>query len=97
MFEITLSPSALDDVAWFSKRERRAVLDAIEDQLSNQPDVVTRSRKRLRPNRVAEWELRSGAYRVFYDVTGTQRLVEIKMVGLKAGSKLLIRGQEYTL
>jgi hypothetical protein len=50
MLEITLSPSALDDVAWFSKRERRAVLDAIEDQLSNQPDVVTRNRKRLLTN-----------------------------------------------
>lgn len=97
MFEISLSPSAFDDIAWFSKRERRVILDAIAEQLSHQPDVETRNRKRLRPNRAAEWELRINRYRVFYDVTVSQRLVEIKLVGLKQGNRLLIRGQEYVL
>lgn len=97
MFEINLSPLAFDDIAWFPKRERRALLDAIVEQLSHQPDVETRNRKQLRPNRVAEWELRIGRYRVFYDVAVSQRLVEIKLVGLKQGNRLLIRGQEYVL
>ena len=97
MFEIDLSPSAFDDIAWFPRREREIILDAIEEQLSHQPYVETRNRKQLRPNRVAEWELRVGKYRVFYDVTISPRLVEVKMVGLKRGNRLLIRGQEYAL
>jgi len=97
MFEISFSPSALDDIAWFSKRERVIIFDAVEDQLSYQPDVTTRNRKRLRPNQVAEWELRASNYRIFYDVTVSQQLVEIKMVGWKDGARLLVRDQEYVL
>lgn len=88
-----MSPSALDDVAWFPKRDRRAILDAVEEQLSFQPDVVTRNRKQLRPNQVAEWELRVDTFRVFHDVIVSRRLVEIKVIGLKRGNKLLVRGQ----
>jgi hypothetical protein len=42
---------ALDDVAQFKKRERKAILDGIDKQPIDEPHVETRNRKRLRPNR----------------------------------------------
>lgn len=97
MFHITFTHSALDDIGWFRKRERIIIFDVIEKQLTYQPNVETRNRKKLRPNRSAEWELRSGKYRVFYDVSIEASTVEVKMVGYKDGNRLLIQGAEYTL
>jgi mRNA-degrading endonuclease RelE of RelBE toxin-antitoxin system len=51
----------------------------------------------LRPNQVAEWELRIGKYRIFYDVNTDRNAVEVKMVGSKEGNKLFILGKEYEL
>ena len=97
MFDIRLSRSALADIRWFHQRERRTIMDGIERQLVYEPDIETRNRKRLRPNRVAEWELRINDYRVVYDVKVDEAVVEIKLVGLKNGNQLLVRGKEYGL
>ena len=97
MFEIAFAPSALEDIQRFRKREQRIIFDAIEDQLSHQPNVETRNRKKLRPNQVAEWELRVDKYRVFYDASTDSNTVEVKMVGIKEGSRLFVRGVEYQL
>jgi mRNA-degrading endonuclease RelE of RelBE toxin-antitoxin system len=56
--------------------------------------VETRHRKRLRPNRLAEWELRIGDFRVFYDVDCEAQRVKIAAIGYKEGSTLIIRGEE---
>ena len=79
------------------KRERQQILEEVENQLKYQPVSVTRNRKKLRPNRMAEWELRMGRFRVFYDVDEIARQVKIEAVGYKKGSKLLIHGEEYQL
>lgn len=97
MFRIAFTPSTLDDVQWFRKHDRKIVLDKIEEQLGNQPNVITRNRKKLRPNQVATWELRIGKFRVFYDVDIDRDAVEVKMVGYKEGNKLFVRGKEYGL
>ncbi|MEK7312358.1 MAG: type II toxin-antitoxin system RelE/ParE family toxin [Chloroflexota bacterium] len=55
------------------------------------------SRKRLRPNDVAEWELRVGRFRVFYDVREEVKVVRVEAVGHKDGNKLFIQGEEYEL
>ncbi len=68
MFEIVLTPEAIDDMRSLRKLERQHIFDEIEEQLQHQPTVETRNRKRLHPNELAEWELRSGKFRVFYDV-----------------------------
>ena len=72
------------------------MLDTIDTQLTDQPAVATRNRKRLRPNRVSEWELRIGRFRVFYDVLPAE-LVKIVAIGYKEGSRLFIRGEEFEL
>ena len=73
------------------------ILDIVDRQLADQPAVETRNRKRLRPNRVSEWELRIGRFRVFYDVLPDERLVKVVAIGYKEGSRLFLHGQEFEL
>jgi mRNA-degrading endonuclease RelE of RelBE toxin-antitoxin system len=94
MFETT---GALEDLRFFAKAEQRAILDAIEVQLTTQPLVQTRNRKPLRPNDLSSWELRVGSHRAFYDVEEDEEKVIIKAVGRKEHNKLFIRGEEYEL
>jgi hypothetical protein len=60
MYEIELSQDAVEDLKHFKKFEQQQVIAGIEAQLQSEPSVETRNRKRLRPNDVAEWELRLG-------------------------------------
>ena len=68
MFEIEFTSDAVDDLKSFRKSEQQTIFDQINGQLSYQPVTDTRNRKKLRPNDVAEYELRIGNFRVFYDV-----------------------------
>ena len=52
---------------------------------------------RWRPNQIAEWELRIGKYRVFYDVDAEASAIEVKMISYKEGNRLFVRGEEYKL
>ena len=79
------------------KFERRHIIDEIEEQLQHQPAVETRNRKRLHPNDLAEWELRVGKFRVFYDVSEAELRVKIEAVAYKRGSVLIVHGEEYEL
>ena len=65
MFEIEFTSDAVDDLKQFRKAEQQLIFDEIDDQLSNKPTVASRNRKKLRPNNVAEYELRIGRSRVF--------------------------------
>jgi hypothetical protein len=67
VFDIVFTESALADMALFRKREQSTILDRCQEQLSHEPHVETRNRKKLRPNAVAQWELRIDAARVFYE------------------------------
>ena len=69
---------------------------AIEAQLSHEPLLETRNRKRLRPNPLAPWELRVGNIRVFYDVD-EPGIVTVVAIGVKDGSKLYLEGEEIHL
>ena len=96
-FEIEFTPEALEDVVFFKKHERRRIIEGIESQLERQPAVETRNRKRLRPNQLAEWELRIDKFRVFYDVDTREGHVRVVSVGCKRGNRLVIREEEYWL
>lgn len=73
------------------------MITGIESQLLYEPAVETRNRKRLSPNKVSEWELRLGKFRVFYDVESAVRIVKVEAVGYKDGNQLFIRGEPYQL
>ena len=75
--------------------EQRAVM--VEEQLTFEPGLETRHRKRLRPNPLAPWELRIGALRAFYDIYTDMSEVRIVAVGRKRGNKLFIADQEFLL
>ena len=96
-FKIEYTEDAFEDLEALRKYDQTLILDTIDRQLIHQPTVQTRNRKRLRPNRVAEWELRIGRFRVFYDVLDTEQLVKVAAIGYKEGSRLFIRGEEFEL
>jgi mRNA-degrading endonuclease RelE of RelBE toxin-antitoxin system len=70
---------------------------AMRIQLTDAPAVETKNRKCLRGNPVARWGLRSGHYRIFYEVDATARQVTIVAMGHKDQNRLFIRGQEVQL
>ena len=97
MFRIVFTPEAINDLRQFRKYDQQHIVAAIETQLLHQPAHETRHRKQLRPNALAEWELRVQTFRVFYDVDVAQNVVKIAAVGLKRGNTLFIHGEEYQL
>ena len=97
MYDIEYTLEAIEDLKRFRKYEQQLIVDQIDEQLSYEPARETRNRKRLRPNKVAEFELRITRFRVFYDVDENKKLVKIEAVGHKEGSRLFIRGKEYQL
>ena len=97
MYQIVFTKEARDDLKRYRKHQQTAVVDETEKQLQQQPALETRNRKRLRPNQVAEWELRAGSMRVFYDVDETGKEVQVKAVGHKVGNALILRGRRFAL
>lgn len=84
-FEIEFAADAQQDLAALSAYDQAIVLDAIEVGLRFQPTTITRNRKPLVPvGAVAEagitWELRVGAFRIFYDVIPPTLVVVIRVV-----------------
>lgn len=73
----------------FRKTDRKRIIDVIEKQLKHQPMEETRNRKRLHPNELAEWELRTDKFRVFYDIDENVEFVKIEAVGFKRGSEII--------
>jgi mRNA-degrading endonuclease RelE of RelBE toxin-antitoxin system len=95
MFHIELTPEAADDLESMRTFDARRVVTAIESQLTHEPTRQTRNRKQLRPNELAEWELRVDVFRVFYDVV--EDIVKIVAIGVKEGNELFIHGERYEL
>jgi mRNA-degrading endonuclease RelE of RelBE toxin-antitoxin system len=96
-FVLTFTESALDDLRFFRKYEQTLVLDQTYLLLQEQPATETRNRKPLEPNELADWELRIGRYRVFYDVDSAEGTVIIKAIGHKEHNRLFVRGKEFKL
>lgn len=101
-FEIIVDDEVARHFAAIERQDRTLILDAIEQQLSYEPNQPTRNRKTLRiPNSLnATWELRCGnnnRYRVFYDVDIDNSYVVILAVGRKSGNRLFIGYEEFAL
>ena len=97
MYEVEYTIDAIEDLKFYKKHERQLIVDPTDEQLSLEPTHETRNRKRLRPDRVAEFELRIMKFRVFYDVDENEEVVKIDTIGHKEGNRLFIRGKEYRL
>ena len=93
---VTLKESVIDDLRWFGRKDGRILLDEAETRLLAEPLAETRSMKTLRPNPVAQRELRLfGKYRVLFNVAEHGEEVTIILVGEKRGNALFVRGQEF--
>jgi len=95
MFRIELTPEAANDLESMRAFDARRVISALESQLMHEPTRETRNRKRLRPNGLAEWELRVDVFRVFYDIM--DEVVKVVAIGVKQGNELLVHGERYEL
>jgi hypothetical protein len=78
MFEIEFISEAVDDLKSFRKFEQRSIFDAIIEQLSHEPVTDTRNRKKLRPNRVAEYELESASFVFFMMLMKKRKQLKLK-------------------
>ena len=62
-----------------------------------EPIVETRNRKPMRPNPIADWELRIGQFRVLYNVSESILVVDVRRIGKKERSVYFFRGQQEDL
>lgn len=63
MFRIEFTPEAAADLRSFRRYDQEQIVGGIETQLPHQAAEPSRNRKRLRPNRLAEWASVHGAGR----------------------------------
>jgi mRNA-degrading endonuclease RelE of RelBE toxin-antitoxin system len=96
-YEIVFAAAVEGHLKALSLRDRRIVLDGIEELLGSQPGLKTRNRKPMRPNDLAAWELRLGDLRVYYRIDDSEPLVEVLAVGVKRREQIWIGGQRIDL
>ena len=93
MYSIEYAEGVVEDLASLRIRDRKKVLDQLEKQLKYEPTKKTKNRKPLSglipPWEHVEpvWELRVGAYRIFYDVDERASLVMIRAIRHKPPHK----------
>lgn len=97
MYQIEFTVEAINDLKSFRKFEQQTIISEIEEQLKYEPTVETRNRFRMSPNEIANWELRVGKFRVFYDVEEYVKIVSVEVIGLKIGNQLFVRGKRREL
>src|SRR5262249_20517987 len=90
---LDMTEDANEDLSYYRAFERKLITDEIAVQLVDQPDVETHNRKGLRDNPIAQWELKVGKFRVFYEIDADGLLVTIVSVGHKEHNILYIRGK----
>lgn len=92
-FQITITEEADRQFCALSAREQRTLEAAIMSRLPHQPSTPTKAIKRLRPNPLAEFELRVGDLRALYNIE-TDKVV-VLIVGRKVGNKLIVEDEEF--
>jgi hypothetical protein len=86
---VELRESVIEDRRWSGKKTGRQLLNEIEQILVADPLVVSRNLKELRPNPIAQRELRlRGVYRALFNVDRDAESVTVMLVGEKRGNAL---------
>lgn len=92
-FRITITTEGEAQLRTLTVREQRVIEAAVVARLRDQPTTPSRAIKRLRPNPLAEFELRAGELRVLYNVEGSE--VVLLVVGRKVGNTLVVKGEAF--
>ena len=100
-FTIVYDVNVIGHLDAIELRHHALIHEAIEAQLTYQPEAETRNRKPLRrPSPFgATWEIRFGPenrFRVFYKVDSDRREVQIIAIGVKEREQLWVGGKEVT-
>lgn len=94
---VEVKEAALKHLQWFGKKAGRKILERALDFLERDPLAESKNLKTLRPNPVAERELRLfGKFRVLFSVDEESRVVTLILVGEKRGDRLLVMGEEFS-
>lgn len=96
-YRIEVTEEAKADLSFYTTFERKLIISEIRVQLQSEPLTETKNRKKLRENPIASWELRTGKYRVFYEMDKTARRVTVIAVGHKEHNLLFLGGKEVKL
>ena len=86
MYEILFEQNVEEELAAIRPFDGRRIFDAIRRQLTHAPTIPTRNRKIVEGARPSFrfdpplWELRVGAYRVFYDINDAERKVNVRAI-----------------
>jgi mRNA-degrading endonuclease RelE of RelBE toxin-antitoxin system len=96
-YQIDFSNDARTDLSYFTAYERKIIVSGIKEQLVHEPHSEVKNRKKLRDNPLANWELRIGKYRIFYEINEDTLSVTIISVGYKQHNLLFIRDKEVEL
>ncbi len=89
MFEVEIHEAAIAELEALKRFDRNRILDEIDEQLSQEPNRLTRRKKALEAleppwDRLGPvWQLSVGEYRVFYDVLESERRVIVRAVRKK--------------
>ena len=93
-YEIILAPEAANDLKRLTAHLRAEVRDALERHLRHEPAKTSRSRiKRLRGLSKAQYRLRVGEIRVYYDVANCSVEVLAIITKSQAGAWLREAGE----
>jgi len=93
---VELAESVLEDLRCLGRRTSRMLLAELMQRLSADPLARTRNMKTLRPNPIAQRELRLfGKYRALFNFDRPQKRVVVLVVGEKRGNALFVRGRKY--
>ncbi len=101
LFDIYYASQIKKHLSVIDRRLHSLIQQSIMEQLSFQPDVITRNRKLVHPPAPfdASWEVRFGPgnrIRVFYDVNREECQVDVLAIGLKEGNRLIVAGEIVT-
>lgn len=96
-YSLDMTDEAEEDLRYYRAFERKQIVSDIQVQLVFEPGQETNSRKALRQNPIASWELRIGKHRVFYEIDDEEQVVNIISIGHKEHNVLYIRGKAVEL
>jgi mRNA-degrading endonuclease RelE of RelBE toxin-antitoxin system len=96
-WNVVVKEAAISHLASFGKKTGRKLLKEALEFLEQDPLAETKNMKSLRPNPIAQRELRLwGKYRVLFSVAPDANEVTIILVGEKRGNKLFVSGKEFS-
>jgi mRNA-degrading endonuclease RelE of RelBE toxin-antitoxin system len=92
-FSVEFSPEAISHLDALRNFDRQAILHSVDEHLTIDPIAVTRRKKLMRTNLIASGELRTGNFRIYYDVDVDQAAVLIRAIGVKVHNRVFIAGE----